>query len=336
VTPMNWAPRFAVAPMMDRTDRHCRYFHRLLTGRALLFSEMVTAAAVVHGDRRRLLAYDVSEHPVALQLGGADPRQLAEAAVIGADLGYDEINLNVGCPSDRVKSGSFGACLMLRPDLVADCVAAMRAVVSVPVTVKCRLGVDDQDTEATLDAFADRVVAAGAAGLWVHARKAWLQGLNPKQNRTVPPLDHARVAQLKQRFPDTFIGVNGGIADLESSADALKMVDGVMIGRAAYDDPGLLAGVDGLIYGSEEAPVSEETVARQMADYIDREVGGGTSAVRIARHMLGLFAGSPGARAWRRALTELGSRPDAAGWIIGAALDARAEAAQTPRASLAA
>lgn len=336
LTGMIEIPRFAVAPMMDRTDRHCRYLHRLLTRRTLLFSEMITADAVIHGERQRLLAFDPSEHPLALQLGGAEPRLLAEAARLGVDFGYDEINLNAGCPSDRVQSGAFGACLMRRPQLVADCVVAIRNAVNVPVTVKCRLGVDDQDTESALDVFADQVIEAGVSGLWVHARKAWLQGISPKENRTVPPLDHDRVVRLKQRFPETFIGLNGGIADIGSCEHALQDVDGVMVGRAAYDNPGMLTGVDRALFGVDEEAAGEAEAAAQMAHYIDREREHGVPAHRITRHMLGLFVGTPGARAWRRTLTRLAVEPGAGGWIIGRALDARAEAARAPRASLAA
>ena len=242
-------PRLAVAPMMDWTDRHCRFLHRQLTRQALLYTEMVVADAVIHGDRERLLGFDPVEHPVALQLGGSEPQKLAEAARIGAGLGYDEINLNVGCPSDRVQSGTFGACLMREPGLVADCVAAMKAAVDVPVTVKCRLGVDEQDPEAALDALADAVFAAGADALWVHARKAWLKGLSPKENREVPPLDYDRVYRLKARLPGRFIGINGGIASLDEAAAHLAHgVDGVMLGRAAYHTPALLAEADARLF----------------------------------------------------------------------------------------
>ncbi|TIV62553.1 MAG: tRNA dihydrouridine(20/20a) synthase DusA, partial [Mesorhizobium sp.] len=242
----------AIAPMMDWTDRHCRFFHRQLTGRALLYTEMVVADAVIHGARERLLGFDDVEHPVALQLGGSDPAKLAEAARIGEAFGYDEINLNVGCPSDRVQSGTFGACLMKTPALVADCVAAMKASVKIPVTVKCRIGVDEQDPEPALDTLADGVLAAGADALWVHARKAWLQGLSPKENRDIPPLDYPRVYRLKARKPNEFIGINGGIQSLAEASAHLGHVDGVMLGRAAYHTPGILTGVDTAFYG--EAP----------------------------------------------------------------------------------
>ncbi|HEY8267777.1 MAG TPA: tRNA dihydrouridine(20/20a) synthase DusA, partial [Xanthobacteraceae bacterium] len=248
--------RFSVAPMMERTDRHCRYFHRLLTRKTLLYTEMLTTSAVIHGDRARLLGFDPFEHPVALQLGGSDPREVTKAARIGADLGYAEINLNVGCPSDRVQSGRFGACLMAEPERVADCVAAMKAAVAVPVTVKCRLGIDEQDTEESLDRFVDRVVAAGADALIVHARKAWLDGLSPRENRDIPPLDYGRVYRLKARLPNVPIVINGGIADIAEAARHLEYVDGVMLGRAAYERPDLLLAVDPEIFG-EPAPAAD-------------------------------------------------------------------------------
>ncbi|MET0444221.1 MAG: tRNA dihydrouridine(20/20a) synthase DusA, partial [Pseudorhodoplanes sp.] len=239
----------AIAPMLDWTDRHCRFFHRQLTRRALLYTEMVVADAAIHGPRERLLGFDPCEHPVALQLGGSDPAKLAQAAAIGESFGYDEINLNVGCPSDRVQSGTFGACLMKTPTLVADCVSAMKATVKVPVTVKCRIGVDDQDPEVALDTLARDVFAAGADALWVHARKAWLQGLSPKENRDIPPLDYGRVYRLKQEYPDRFIGINGGVPSLAEAKNHLASVDGVMLGRAAYQAPGMLAEADSLVYG---------------------------------------------------------------------------------------
>src|SRR5215468_5136730 len=245
--------RFSVAPMMDWTDRHCRVFHRLLTARALLYTEMLTTGAVIHGDRTRLLGFDQSEHPVALQLGGSDPRELADAAKIGEDFGYDEINLNVGCPSDRVKDGRFGACLMAEPRLVADCVAAMKRAVKIPVTVKCRIGIDDQDPEISLDRLARAVVAAGSDALVVHARKAWLTGLSPKENRDIPPLDYDRVYKLKAALPDVSVIINGGIGSIEEAKQHLAHVDGVMLGRAAYQEPWRLLAVDAELFG-EEAP----------------------------------------------------------------------------------
>ena len=308
--------------MMDWTDRHCRFLHRRLTRRALLFTEMIVADAVLHGDRARLLAYSPQEHPLALQLGGADPARLAGAARIAADLGYDEINLNVGCPSDRVQSGIFGACLMREPALVGDCVAAMKAAISIPVTVKCRLGVDEQDPEAALDALADAVLAAGADGLWVHARKAWLRGLSPKENRTVPPLDRARVHRLKARLPGAFVGINGGIRTLDAAMAELDRVDGVMIGRAAYETPMILAGVDARIYGGNASPPDPVAVAEGMIAYAESACAAGTRIHRVTRHMLGLFHGRPGARLWRQRLTLGASRPAAGPEVIREALAA--------------
>lgn len=321
---MTYRPRFAVAPMMDWTDRHCRVFHRRLTRNALLYTEMVTAEAILRGDRERLLGFSVEEQPVALQLGGSDPVRLAGAARVGEEFGYTEINLNVGCPSDRVKSGDFGACLMLRPQLVADCVAAMKAVVSVPVTVKCRLGVDEQNTETALDALADAVLASGADGIWVHARKAWLEGLSPKENRTVPPLDYGRVHRLKARLPNVFVGINGGILDVDAAEAELAHVDGVMLGRAAYERPGILAEVDRRLFGSAAADADPVAVARSMIPYVDALVAAGRPANRATRHMLGLFHGRPGARAWRRVMTLGPAQPGASGGVIEEALAAMA------------
>jgi tRNA-dihydrouridine synthase A len=312
----------AVAPMMDWTDRHCRFLHRQLTKRALLHTEMITAEAIVRGDRARLLGYSPEEHPLALQLGGSDPVKVAEAARIGADFGYDEIDLNVGCPSDRVQSGTFGACLMRTPEIVGACVAAIKAAVSVPVTVKCRLGVDDQDPEAALDALADVALAAGADAIWVHARKAWLSGLNPKQNRDVPPLEYERVYRLKARLPHAFVGINGGIASLGAAARHLDRVDGVMLGRAAYHTPGILAGVDTRFYGAAAATVDERTVVEAMLPYIATELARGTRLANITRHMLGLFHGSRGARSWRRALTVGAAKPGAGIDVVTEALAA--------------
>jgi tRNA-dihydrouridine synthase A len=306
------ARRVAVAPMMDWTDRHCRFFHRRLTRHALLYTEMVVADAVIHGDRLRLLGFSPEEHPVALQLGGSDPRKLAEAARIGADFGYEEINLNVGCPSDRVKSGTFGACLMRAPVLVGECVAAMKAAVAIPVTVKCRLGVDEQDTELALDALSDTVITAGVDGLWVHARKAWLSGLSPKENREVPPLDYDRVHRLKARLPTIFVGINGGIRSLEAAEDELPYVDGVMLGRAAYESPGILADVDRRFFAAIGEAPDPLAVAEGMIPYIETVVARGGRLGHVSRHMLGLFNGRPGARRWRRVLSEgAGARDDA-------------------------
>ncbi len=318
------APVFAVAPMLDWTDRACRLFHRQLSARALLYTEMVTTAAIRFGDRERLLGFYPEEHPVALQLGGSDPAELAFAAKVGEDWGYDEINLNVGCPSDRVQSGRFGACLMLEPALVADCVAAMRQAVGVPVTVKCRIGVDEQDPEEALDKLADAVIAAGVSALWVHARKAWLKGLSPKENRDIPPLDYDRVRRLKARYPDVFIGINGGIHDLDTALDLLKTLDGVMLGRVAYQEPALLGSVDRLVYGAATDDADPFAVVERMRPYIAAHLAAGGRLSAFTRHMLGLYHKVPGARAWRRILTEGGVKEGAGLEVIDAALDALA------------
>ncbi|MDP2619934.1 MAG: tRNA dihydrouridine(20/20a) synthase DusA [Hyphomicrobiales bacterium] len=311
---------FAVAPMMEWTDRHCRYFHRLLTARALLYTEMVTADAVIHGDRERLIGFSEEEQPVAVQLGGSDPTKLAAAARIAEGFGYREINLNVGCPSDRVQSGRFGACLMAEPALVAECVAAMQAAVSLPVTVKCRIGIDDQDAEDALDTFIDTVAAAGCTTFVIHARKAWLEGLSPRENRDVPPLDQGRVYRLKARRPDLCVVLNGGIGSLDEAAAHLAHLDGVMMGRAAYQSPWRLAEADGRLFG-DRAPAPEPAeIVERMIPYIERELARGTRLHRIARHMTGLFQGVPGARAWRRTLSEEGVRPDAGVEVLRAAL----------------
>lgn len=304
-------PKFAVAPMLDWSDRHCRYFHRLFSKRALLYTEMVVADAAIHGPRERLMGFDATEHPIALQLGGSDPLKLQEAARIGAGFGYDEINLNVGCPSDRVQSGTFGACLMQTPEVVARCVAAMKEVVSVPVTVKCRIGVDDQDPEVALDAVSDQVLEAGADALWVHARKAWLKGLSPKENRDIPPLDYDRVYRLKQRLDTPFVGINGGISTLEDAVSHLDHLDGVMLGRAAYHNPALLTDVDHLIYGDDEKPADMAEIIEAMCEYVDRHIADGGRLSHISRHMVGLFTGQPGARRWRQILSTDASKPGA-------------------------
>jgi len=303
--------KFSVAPMMDWTDRHCRVFHRLMTHRARLYTEMLTSGAILHGDRRRLLAFDASEHPVALQLGGSSPADLAQAARIGEDFGYDEINLNVGCPSDRVKDGRFGACLMAEPELVADCVAAMKRVVKIPVTVKCRIGIDDQDPEAALDTLARGVVAAGTDALIVHARKAWLNGLSPRQNRDIPPLDYGRVYRLKAALPDVPIIINGGIGSAEEAREHLAHVDGVMLGRAAYQEPWRLLAVDSELFGEAAPHVSMKDVFEAMMPYIARELAQGTRLHAITRHFVGAFHAVPGARAFRRHLAERGVGPGA-------------------------
>jgi tRNA-dihydrouridine synthase A len=305
------AHRFSVAPMMDWTDRHCRVFHRLMTRRARLYTEMLTTGAILHGDRRRLLGFDTSEHPVALQLGGSDPRDLAVAAKIGEDFGYDEINLNVGCPSDRVKDGRFGACLMAEPALVAQGVEAMKRAVNIPVTVKCRLGIDDQDPETALDALARGVVAAGADALIVHARKAWLNGLSPKENRDIPPLDYDRVYRLKAAWPGLPIIINGGIAGIVEAKAHLAHVDGVMLGRAAYQEPWRLLAADPELFGEAAPYTTMKDVFAAMMPYIERELAAGTRLHSIARHFVGAFHGVPGARAFRRHLAENGVKPGA-------------------------
>ena len=324
------AKTIAVAPMMDWTDRHCRYFHRRLTRRALLYTEMIVADAVLRGERDRLLAFSPEEHPVALQVGGSEPEKLAAAAAIAADYGYDEINLNVGCPSDRVQSGTFGACLMRTPALVGDCAAAMKAAVAVPVTVKCRLGVDEQDPEAALNVLADALVAAGADGLWVHARKAWLAGLSPKENRDIPPLDYDRVYRLKRRLPEIFVGINGGIGSLDEAADHLCIVDGVMLGRAAYQNPGILADVDRRFHGDANPPSDPWAAVEAMLPYIGRAIAAGARLPHITRHMLGLFHGFPGARRWRRILSVDATRPGAGPEVVRAALAAIGEGEERP------
>jgi len=297
--------------MMDWTDRHCRFFHRLLTRRALLYSEMITTGAVIHGDRARLLASDPAEQPVALQLGGCDPRALAECAAIGESFGFAEINLNVGCPSDRVQEGRFGACLMAEPALVGDCVAAMKARVRVPVTVKCRIGVDDQDPEEALDALTAAVERAGVDALIVHARKAWLKGLSPRENREVPPLDYDRVYRLKAAHARLPIVLNGGVASVEEAAEHLKRVDGVMMGRAAYQEPWRLLAVDAQLFGDAAPAPDAKSAAMALIPYIDRELARGARLHAITRHVLGLFRGVPGARAFRRHLATEGVKASA-------------------------
>jgi tRNA-dihydrouridine synthase A len=303
--------RFSVAPMMDWTDRHCRVFHRLLSRRARLYTEMLTSAAVVHGDRARLLGFDQSEHPVALQLGGSDPRELALAAQIGEDFGYDEINLNIGCPSDRVKEGRFGACLMAEPALVARGVEAMKQAVKVPVTLKCRIGIDDQDPEIALDTLARGVVEAGAHAVIVHARKAWLQGLSPKENRDIPPLDYDRVYRLKAAMPDVPVIINGGIGTIAEAKAHLAHVDGVMLGRAAYQEPWRLLEVDPEIFGEAAPHATVKAAFEAMMPYIGAELAKGTRLHAITRHFVGAYHGVPGARHFRRHLAEHGAKPGA-------------------------
>jgi len=315
-------PVFAVAPMIDWTDRHCRYLHRLLSREALLYTEMIVADAAIHGPRERLLGFDAAEHPLALQLGGSDPEKLAEAARIGADFGYDEINLNVGCPSDRVQSGTFGACLMRDPALVGRAVSAMKAAVGVPVTVKCRIGVDEQDPEVALDDLAAHVLDCGADALWVHARKAWLQGLSPKENREIPPLDYDRVYRLKHRYPDVFIGINGGSADLDQAMAHLSLVDGVMLGRAAYHNTALLAEVDHRIHGHAPVALDWAAVRDAMMAYAERHLERGGRLSNVTRHMLGLFSAVDGARRFRQILSTDVNQPGAGPEVIARAFAA--------------
>jgi tRNA-dihydrouridine synthase A len=315
------AARLSVAPMMDWTDRHCRYLHRLLSREALLYTEMVTARALVRGGAVYLLEHDMAEHPVALQLGGSDPGELAQAARLGEQAGYGEINLNCGCPSDRVQSGTFGAVLMKQPRLVGDCVAAMRASVDVEVTVKCRIGVDDQTPEEVLPAFLEQIGAAGCNRVTIHARKAWLKGLSPKQNRDIPPLDHDLVVRMKGMFKGLHISVNGGVTSLDQARGLLaRGLDGVMIGRAAYHAPAdILARADVDVFGTGSARLAED-VARDMLPYIEAHLAGGGRLHQVTRHMLGLFTARPGARAWRRVLSEGAHRPGAGPELVEQAL----------------
>jgi len=326
--------RFCIAPMMDWTDRHCRSFHRVMTRRARLYTEMVTPGAVIHGDRERIIGFGAHEQPVAAQLGGSEPAKLAEAARICEQEGYVEVNLNCGCPSDRVQGGHFGACLMREPDLVADCVAAMRAAVAVPVTVKCRIGVDDQDPEQALFAMAEQVAAAGADALIVHARKAWLQGLSPKENREIPPLDYEIVHRLKRAFPELPMVLNGGIATLADARTHLDVMDGVMLGRAAYQNPELLLGVDSQLFG-EPAPAADAFEALEaFRGYVARLLQDGVRLHALTKHLLGLFPGQPGARLYRRHLSTEAVRPgaglaefDSAVALVRDAMAGRAEGA---------
>ena len=308
--------------MMDWTDRHCRYLHRLLTSRALLFTEMVTSAAIVHGPRERLLGFDAVEHPVAVQLGGSDPYELAEATRIATEFGYAEINLNVGCPSDRVQSGRFGACLMAEPALVADCVRAMRDATDVPVTVKCRIGIDDQDTEESLDRFADQMVAAGVDALYVHARKAWLKGLSPKENREIPPLDYPRVHRLAERLAPLQVMINGGLKTIKDAEAQMAHVSGVMMGRTAYHDPMLQTLVDERFYGDTRRSPDLGDVMRLMAEYAEVQLTKGVRLNSITRHMLGLANARPGARSFRQILSVDAARRGVGPEVIMQAFDA--------------
>ncbi len=315
----------AIAPMLDWTDRHCRYFLRLLTRHTLLYTEMITTGAALRGDRERLLAHDPAEHPLALQLGGSDPAELARCARIAADWGYDEVNLNVGCPSDRVQSGRFGACLMAEPDLVAECVAAMRAAADLPVTVKSRIGIDGRDAYEELADFVRRVAAGGCAVFIVHARKAWLSGLSPKQNREIPPLRYEIVHRLKRDFPELTVVLNGGLITLEQVAEQLRQVDGAMIGRAAYENPYLLAEADERFFGASAPPPGRHQVVRALLPYLEKQLRAGTPLHCMTRPILGLFQGLPGARAWRRTLSERACRRGAGVEVVEAALARVAE-----------
>ncbi|MEC4749608.1 tRNA dihydrouridine(20/20a) synthase DusA [Methylomicrobium sp. Wu6] len=311
-----------VAPMLDWTDRHCRFFHRLISKQARLYTEMVTTGALLHGDRRRFLQFDASEHPLALQLGGSDPADLAACARMAEDFGYDEVNLNVGCPSDRVQNGRFGACLMAEPELVAECVAAMRKAVSIPVTVKSRIGIDDRDSYEELSGFIGTVAAAGCETFIVHARKAWLKGLSPKQNREVPPLRYDVVYRLKQDFPALQIVLNGGITTLEQAEDVLRTgVDGVMVGREIYHNPYLLAEVDRRLYGTATEAITRTEIIEKLLPYIEQQRAEGVRLHSVTRHILGLFHGEPGARSWRRHLSEHAVKYDADVSVVREALN---------------
>lgn len=329
---------FAVAPMIDWTDRHCRFLHRQLSREALLYTEMVVADAIIHGPRERLLSFSPQEHPVALQLGGSDAGKLCEAIRIASDYGYNEINLNVGCPSDRVQSGTFGACLMRDPGHVADLVAAMKQVSSVPVTVKCRIGIDDQEPADVLPDFLARMIGAGADAIWIHARKAWLQGLSPKENREIPPLDYDLVHRMKRENPNVFLGINGGISDLEQAKTHLSVMDGVMLGRAAYQNTGLLAGVDAMLKGSSPAGVATVdadwlALRDTMIAYAEQVIASGGRLHHVTRHMVGLFQGYAGARRFRQILSSEATKPGAGTEIIWAAFAAVDLAGETERAA---
>lgn len=303
--------KFTVAPMLDWTDRYCRYFHRLLTKQAVLYTEMVTTGAILHGERERHLGFDPCEQPVALQLGGSEPQELAECARIAADYGYAEINLNVGCPSERVQKGAFGACLMAEPSLIAECVAAMQAAVSIPVTVKHRIGIDEQNDYVALAQFVSTVAQAGCQTFIVHARKAWLKGLSPKENREIPPLRYEWVYQLKRDFPQLEILINGGITTLEQCQQHLQWVDGVMVGREAYHNPWLLAQVDPVLYGTPAPFHERKAVLQALLPFVEAQLAAGVPLNHISRHILGLFQGMPGARAWRRMISENAHKPEA-------------------------
>ncbi|WP_116474615.1 tRNA dihydrouridine(20/20a) synthase DusA [Zobellella maritima] len=311
--------RFSVAPMLDWTDKHCRYFHRLLSRHAQLYTEMVTTGAILYG-KGDYLAFNEQEHPLVLQLGGSDPQALAQCAVMAEQRGYDEINLNVGCPSDRVQNGMFGACLMAEPGLVADCVAAMKAVVAIPVTVKTRIGIDEQDSYEFLCTLVESLLAVGTDALVVHARKAWLKGLSPKENREIPPLDYERVYRLKADYPGLTMAINGGIKTLTEAREHLQHLDGVMLGREVYQNPYLLAQVDRELFGAQTVAPSRHEVIRQLLPYIEQQLGKGCYLGNITRHTLGIFQGLPGARAWRRHLSENAHKPGAGIEVVEAAL----------------
>lgn len=308
--------KFAVAPMLDWTDRHCRFFHRLLTKSALLYSEMVVINAAIYGNRQRLLGFNKKEHPLAVQLGGADPERLAEAAKVCEQFGYDEINLNVGCPSDRVQSGRFGACLMLEPDCVARCVEALKRSVSLAVTVKCRIGVDDQDEDEALDQLGEKCINAGVDALWIHARKAWLKGLSPKENRDVPPINYNRVYRFKKDHPEVFVGINGGIKSVEEAQYHFGFVDGVMIGRAAYHNPRLLMKVDHQILGTPKQTISDQEIIDAICEYCDCHIANGGRLTNVTRHLTGLFYNHAGARNWRTILSTEATKSGATSDVI--------------------
>lgn len=302
--------------MLGWTDRHCRFLYRLLTKRALLYTEMVVADAAIYGVREQLLAFSDKEHPIALQLGGSDEKKLAEAARIAEDFGYDEVNLNVGCPSDRVQAGTFGACLMLHPGVVADAIEAMKRSVSIPVTVKCRVGVDEQDEEKALDFLTNQVWNAGCDALWVHARKAWLKGLNPKQNRNIPPLNYERVYKLKRKYNNKFIGINGGIKSINEIKEHLKLCDAVMVGRQAYQDPALLRLIDSEIYGDSQSSFNDCDLIDTMCDYAAEHIASGGRLSHVTRHMINLFYGRDGARRWRQILSSDATKSDAGAHVL--------------------
>ncbi|EJF75117.1 tRNA dihydrouridine(20/20a) synthase DusA [Bartonella alsatica] len=314
--------KFAVAPMLGWTDQHCRFFYRLLTKKALLYTEMIVADAVIHGVREQMLALSHKEHPIALQLGGADSKKLAEAARIAEEFGYDEINLNVGCPSNRVQAGVFGACLMLHPDTVASAVEAMKQVVTIPVTVKCRVSVDEQDEELALDLLADKVWNAGCDALWVHARKAWLQGLSPKENRNIPPLSYERVYRLKHKYPHKFIGINGGIKSIDEIKEHLTLCDATMVGRQVYHNPTLLKYIDFEIYGGPQCDLSDADLIEIMCDYAARHIALGGRLSHVTRHMIGLFHGRDGARRWRQILSNDATKINAGTHVLKEAFSA--------------